>query len=258
VVLAALCDSAVRGDSSESRVVTSPPMLHRLALLLLLSACAASHAAPPRNAATIPAEHTDAAARNAALVERARGSHAPLIFLGDSITEGWEVAGKAPWTEGLAPLGALDLGVGGDRTEHLLFRLRSGAYDTLPVRVAVILIGTNNLGTNQTPEMTADGVAAVLDDVLARWPSCQVLLLAIFPRGEKPDDPLRQLVERTNPLLREVADRDRVTWLDFGAQFLAPDGTLPKETMPDFLHLSESGYRTWLARVRPKLESLLR
>ena len=76
-------------------------MMHRLALLLLLSACAATHAAPPRHAATIPAEHTEAAARNAALVERARGSHAPLIFLGDSITEGWEVAGKAPWAEGL-------------------------------------------------------------------------------------------------------------------------------------------------------------
>jgi N-acetylglucosamine-6-sulfatase len=230
--------------------------LTRLAVLLSLAACAAPPAPPaprPQHAATIPVEHKEAAGRNAELVARARDSKAPLILLGDSITQGWEDAGRAPWAETLAPLGALDLGVGGDRTEHLLYRLQSGAYDAVPAHAVVIMIGTNNLGTGQTPEMTADGVAAVLDDVLARWPKCEVLLLAIFPRGEKADDALRQAVARTNPLLHAFAKRERVTWLDIGDKFLAPDGTLPKATMPDALHLSESGYRTWAAQLKEPL-----
>ena len=228
-------------------------MTSRLAAFLALAACAAPPAPSPKHAATIPAEHTGAAARNAELAARARDSQAPLILLGDSITQGWETDGRQPWDETLAPLGALDLGVGGDRTEHLLFRLQSGAYDALPVRVAVILLGTNNLGSGQSPEMTADGVAAVLEDVLARWPECEVVLQALFPRGARPDDTLRQQVERTNPRLRGLANRDRVIWLDIGGLFLAPDGTLPAATMPDALHLSESAYRTWAGQLRDVL-----
>ena len=226
----------------------------RLAVLLFLAACAAPR---PHHAATIPAEHVEAAARNAALADRARTSDAPVVFLGDSITEGWENAGKKAWADGIAPFGALDLGVGGDRTEHLLWRLQTGAYDHVPVRVAVILIGTNNLGTGQTPEMTAEGVAAVVDDVMVRWPKCQVLLLAIFPRGARPDDPLRLAVSQTNPLLRDIANRDRVTWLDLGGLFLAPDGMLPPAIMPDALHLSEDGYGMEAVALKQPLTRML-
>jgi len=218
-------------------------MMRSLAVLLVLSACAAPP--PPRHVATIPTPHAGAEERNALLADRALLAEAPLIFLGDSITEGWEGAGALVWTERLAPLGALDLGVSGDRTEHLLARLQSGDYDRLPVRVAVVLIGTNNLGAGHTPEHTADGVRAVLDDVLARWPSCRVLLLGIFPRGAQPDDPLRAAVAATNVLLREVADRDRVTWLEFGGAFLSPGGILSPGVMPDALHLSQHGYAIW-------------
>lgn len=244
-------------------------ILVRLAVVLglLVSACSApcacptaADSAPPtdvaapveRNVATIPAEHAEAAERNALLANRARGSSASVIFLGDSITERWEREGAPVWAESLASLDALNLGVGGDRTEHLLWRLRSGAYDRLPVRIAIVLIGTNNLGTGQTAEGTIDGVAVVLDDVLARWPSCKVLLQAIFPRGVHPDDPLRLAVANTNLRLRELA-RSRVMWLDFGRAFLAPDGSLPTTMMPDALHLSEDGYRTWAAQIRTPL-----
>jgi beta-glucosidase len=225
------------------------------AVLVVLAACAAPP--PPRHVATTPAPHTEAAERTAVLADRAHLADAPLILLGDSITEQWETAGARVFAQRLAPRQALDLGVGGDRTEHLLWRLQSGEYDGLPVRVAVVLIGTNNLGTGQTPQQTADGVHAVLDDVLARWPNCRVLLLGIFPRGVQPDDRLRLEVAQTNVLLREVADRDRVTWLDFGGVFLAADGTLSPEIMPDALHLSETGYVMWAAAMQPVLDDLL-
>jgi len=223
--------------------------------LAVLAACAVPP--PPKHVATTPAPHTEAAERTAVLADRAHLADAPLILLGDSITEQWETAGARVFAQRLAPRQALDLGVGGDRTEHVLWRLQSGEYDELPVRVAVVLIGTNNLGTGQTPQQTADGVHAVLDDVLARWPHCRVLLLAIFPRGVQPDDPLRLQVAQTNALLREVGNRDRVTWLDFGDVFLAPDGTLSPEIMPDALHLSETGYVMWAAAMQPALDNLL-
>jgi len=223
--------------------------------LAVLAACAVPP--PPKHVATTPAPHTEAAERTAVLADRAHLADAPLILLGDSITEQWETAGARVFAQRLAPRQALDLGVGGDRTEHVLWRLQSGEYDELPVRVAVVLIGTNNLGTGQTPQQTADGVHAVLDDVLARWPHCRVLLLAIFPRGVQPDDPLRLQVAQTNALLREVGNRDRVTWLDFGGVFLAPDGTLSPEIMPDALHLSETGYVMWATAMQPALDNLL-
>jgi beta-glucosidase len=226
-----------------------------LAALLVLAACAVPP--PPKHVATTPVPHVEAAERTAILVDRAHLAEAPLILLGDSITEQWETAGARVFAERLAPRQALDLGVGGDRTEHLLWRLQSGEYDHLPVRVAVVLIGTNNLGTGQTPQQTADGVHAVLDDILARWPNCHVLLLGIFPRGVQPSDPLRLAVAQTNLLLRKVAIRDRVTWLDFGGVFLAADGTLPPEIMPDALHLSEIGYVMWAADMLPVLDPLL-
>ena len=222
--------------------------------LLVLAACSA----PPRHAATIPAPHVGAEERTAVLADRAQLGPAPLLLLGDSITQAWETDGARVFSARLAPRQALGLGVGGDRTEHLLWRLQSGEYDACPVRVAVVLIGTNNLGQGQTPQQTADGVSAVLDDVLARWPDGRVVLLAIFPRSARPDDPLRLAVAQTNVLLRDVADRDRVTWLDFGDAFLTPDGTLPEALMPDALHLSEAGYVIWADAMEPVLDDLLR
>jgi lysophospholipase L1-like esterase len=224
------------------------------AALVVLAACSA----PPRHVATIAAPHVGAEERTAVLADRAQLGPAPLVLLGDSITQGWETDGARVFSARLAPRQALGLGVGGDRTEHLLWRLQSGEYDTCPVRVAVVLIGTNNLGSGHTPQQTADGVSAVLDDVLARWPDSRVVLLAIFPRGVRPDGSLRLAVAQTNVLLRDVADRDRVTWLDFGDAFLAPDGTLPEAVMPDALHLSEAGYVMWADAMEPVLDDLLR
>ncbi len=226
-----------------------------LALLIMLSACAAPP--PPSHEAVVPAAHVGAEERTALLADRAHLADAPLVFLGDSITEGWEDAGALVWTERIVALGALNLGVSGDRTEHLLWRLQAGDYDRLPVQVAVVLIGTNNLGAGHTPAQTADGVRAVVEDVLLRWPGCRVLLLGLFPRGREPGDPLRPAVAATNGRLREVADRDRVTWLEFGGSFLRPDGVVSPGIMPDALHLSQRGYAIWADHLEEPLGRML-
>jgi len=116
----------------------------------------------------------------------------------------------------------------------------------------MLLIGTNDLGwLGRSVEETAAGVEAVVD---ALRPS-RILLLALFPRGEKPDDPLRAKIRDVNERLAKIRD---VRYLDLGPLFLRTDGTISAELMPDFLHLSDKGYRVWADAVREPLAELLR
>lgn len=186
----------------------------------------------------------------------AAGTPPEVVFIGDSITQGWENEGRPVWQRHFAPRRALALGFGGDRTENVLWRLQNGEVDGLSPKVAVLMIGTNNSGV-RGPESTAAGVKHLLAELRRRLPKTQVLLLAIFPRGEKPDDHLRGVNERVNKLIAGYADGRDVHFLDINAALLNPDGTLSKAVMPDLLHLSEKGYTIWQQAMAPTLERLL-
>jgi lysophospholipase L1-like esterase len=186
----------------------------------------------------------------------AAGTPPQVVFIGDSISQGWENAGRPVWQRHFAPLRALALGFGGDRTENVLWRLQQGEVDGLAPKVAVLMIGTNNAGP-RGPESTAAGVKHLLAELRQRLPSTQVLLLAIFPRGEKPDDYLRGVNERVNKLIAGYADGRSVHYLDINAALLNPDETLSKDVMPDLLHLSEKGYAIWQRAMAPTLQTLL-
>lgn len=181
-----------------------------------------------------------------------------LVWIGDSITHGWEGDGKQLWNEHFAPLHALNLGFSADRTEHVLWRLQHGAIDSISPQVAVVMIGTNNTGHRQDPaEETAAGVKAIIDELQARTPETKVLLLAIFPRGETADDPLRQLNAQINEILATYADGQRVFFQDINDVFLEEDGRLPKSIMPDLLHPNAEGYRRWAEAIQPTLTRLI-
>ncbi len=189
---------------------------------------------------------------------REAGRAIDIVFLGDSITEGWEKEGRAVWEREYAPQHALGLGFGGDKTENLLWRLEHGELDGMAPKVIVLLIGTNNSGNRQDdPQATAAGVRRVLDEIRQRQPAARVLLLAILPREARPGGPLRALNERVNALISAYADGERIRFLDIGSHFTQPDGTLPPELMPDALHLSAKGYELWARALRPSLEALL-
>ncbi|HOQ89822.1 MAG TPA: GDSL-type esterase/lipase family protein, partial [Candidatus Hydrogenedentes bacterium] len=84
--------------------------------------------------------------------ERVRQGNADIVFIGDSITHGWEGEGKEIWDTCYAPRNAVNLGIGGDQTGHVLWRLQNGNLEGIQPKVAVIMIGTNNGPTDQTAE----------------------------------------------------------------------------------------------------------
>ncbi|MFO0849347.1 MAG: GDSL-type esterase/lipase family protein [Gemmataceae bacterium] len=183
---------------------------------------------------------------------------ADVVFIGDSITQGWEGNGKKAWETHFAPLKAVNLGIGGDQTGHVLWRITDGnELDPINPKVAVVMIGTNNMRTH-APDQIAGGVKAIVNELKRQKPQMKILLLGIFPRSAKPTDEVREKVAATNVLLAKLGDGKMVVYRDIGAKFLEPDGTLEKKIMPDLLHLSPAGYDIWAEAITPDLKKLLK
>ncbi|CAN7242686.1 GDSL-type esterase/lipase family protein [Pseudoduganella sp. LjRoot289] len=189
---------------------------------------------------------------------KAKGVNSELIFIGDSITHGWENAGAKVWERDYRRYKALDLGFSGDRTENVLWRLLHGEVDGINPKLAVLMFGTNNTGQRQeAPATTAAGIKRNIDELRKRLPNTKILLLAIFPREESPNGKQRQTNEQVNALISRYADNQHVFFLNINHAFLQADGTLSKDIMPDLLHPNEKGYQIWADAMRPKLERLL-
>ncbi len=189
--------------------------------------------------------------------EIAKKGEAELVFFGDSITQGWEGGGaKKVWEKHYGNRKAANFGIGGDRTQHLLWRIDNGNFDGIKPKLVVLMIGTNNSNSDK-PEMIADGVKAILDRLAKKVPDTKVLVLGIFPRGKDNDDRLRKVNAAATEIFKKAADDKRVFFLDIGAKFLKEDGTLEKEIMPDLLHLSGKGYEIWAESIEAKVKELL-
>jgi beta-glucosidase len=197
--------------------------------------------------------------RHQAKTEEAENRTVDLLFVGDSITHGFEdPKGGRVWKEFYGDRNVFNIGFGGDRTEQVLWRLQNGEIDGLDPKLTVLLIGTNNTGHRQDPaEVTAKGIRLILDELQERLPSSKILLLAIFPRGEKPSDPLRVLNSEINEIIQDFADDKRIFFRDIGPHFVNEDGSLPADTFPDFLHPEEAGYRLWAEAIEPDVETLM-
>lgn len=178
-----------------------------------------------------------------------------LVFVGDSITDGWRGGGKAEWQKHFAPLKALNLGIGGDRTQHVLWRLQNGELDGYQAKLFVIMIGTNNGG--DSAEAVANGIQAIVKEIQTRQAKARILLLGIFPRGEK-ENRHRTKNEQTNAIIAKLDDGKNLRYLDIGAKFLAEDKvTLPKDIMPDFLHPNKKGYQIWAEAIIAPVQAML-
>lgn len=255
------------------------------ALFALLTTCAAfaqtaapasPEAAPKKAAAKTPAvpQSPDVAApkmgtdgqpqppfmkAHEGFVAIAKAGQAKLLFLGDSITAGWG-GQKAIWDTAFGAYKPANFGIGGDRTQHVLWRIENGELEGFKPKVAVIMIGTNN-SASDTAEGIAKGITKIVETVHKKSPNTKVLLLAVFPRGDKQTGALNaqhEKLKEVNSTISKLHDGKKVFFLDIGSKFLAADGTLPKEVMPDFLHLSPKGYQIWADAISPKLAELMK
>ncbi len=192
-------------------------------------------------------------------VKEAREGKANLVFLGDSITAGW---GRQPaiWEEAFGKYTPLNFGIGGDRTQHVLWRIENGELEVIRPKAVVLMIGTNNAGTDSAEDI-ARGITTIVDTIKSKQPQAKILLLAVFPRGEKPTGKMgiaNEKLKKVNEIIAKLGDGKTVHYLDIGGKFPVVDGALSAEAMPDFLHLSESGYRIWADAIGPKLAELMK
>lgn len=240
-------------------------LLSALLISPLVAQAPAAPTAKPQtaqlNTATTPANKLNAGwwkKRHEQKVAAAQGTECDLLFIGDSITHGWEGAGKNVWGKYYAARKPFNIGFSGDQTQHVLWRFDNGELAKFQPKVAVIMIGTNNTGhTMQKAEETAAGVQAIITQLHQHSPKTKVLLLAIFPRGATAKHEMRKLNDEINAILKTYDDGKTVYYLDLAPAFLDKDGNLPKSVMPDLLHPRADGYQIWAETMEPKLKELL-
>ena len=175
-----------------------------------------------------------------------------VVMVGDSITHRWEREGgegRELFAEIRKTYKILNLGYGGDRTQHVIWRMKNGELEGYKAKLFTLMIGTNNRDAN--PADIASGVKRILDIIKKKHPESKIALMPIFPRGAKPDDAKRVANEKVNAIIKGYADGQTVLWLDFGSKFLEPDGTLTKRVMNDLLHPNEVGYQIWWEAIHP-------
>jgi lysophospholipase L1-like esterase len=244
--------------------VSTTPRRGRSRFLLgaLLAATLAPTASAQENSATKPAPREGGWMQmHERFLDRAKKGDIDLLFLGDSITQGWlgkNGRGEGPievWDRYYGPRNAADFGIGGDRTQHVLWRLDNGEVDGIKPRVVVLMIGTNNASSNSADEI-ADGVKAIVARLREKLPEAKILLLGVFPRDEKPS-PTREKLAAVNESISRLDDGKMIKYLNIGKSFLNEDQTLSRDVMPDFLHLSRKGYRIWADAMEPTLWSML-
>lgn len=212
------------------------------------------------NTAIIPVPRTgNITNRQTLVLQRARENpgNYDIEFIGDSITQGWEGAGKNVWQEFYGQRKVINLGVSGDRTQHVLWRFEQGQLDGVKAKAAVVMIGTNNSNKDDNTEADIlEGVTAIVNQIRQRQPDTKVILLGIFPRG-KMFNAQRGKILQVNQALARLDDGKNIFFTDIGAQLIENDGSIAPSMMRDALHPGEAGYKIWASAIEPKIKQIL-
>ena len=239
-----------------------PYLLRLLSFILLVGFTPFSYAQDPSVGAT---KHGNARffELHAPFLKRAASGPAGVVFLGDSITEGWT---KVPeiWESAWGKYQPANFGIGGDRTQHIIWRIEQGEFDKISPKVVVLMIGTNNTG-NDTAKDIAAANRKIVGMLKAALPETKILLLAVFPRGPRNargvEDPWEMKMKKIRAINNDLARLDNgksIRFLDLGPKFMSADGTIAKAIMPDQLHLSPAGYQNWVEGMAPLLDEMMR
>jgi beta-glucosidase len=206
--------------------------------------------------------------RHQGVLDQVKQGSPEVIFIGDSITHGWENKGREIWDQHYAKYNPVNMGFSGDRTEHVLWRLANGEIDGISPKLAVLMIGTNNAARDlYSAEQIADGIRAIVCTLRTELPQTRILILAIFPRGsddqrkdktqDAPPNPLWAKNDKVNQTISKFADGKMIFYLDINKAFLNDQGVLTRDVMPDLLHPEEKGYAIWAESMEPTMAKLL-
>ncbi|MDR3228939.1 MAG: GDSL-type esterase/lipase family protein [Puniceicoccales bacterium] len=197
-----------------------------------------------------------------------------VLFIGDSLTEGWdgggENGGADVWAKKIAPLKAAKFGIGGEKTGNILWRVQNGNFAGAGnPKVVVLLAGTNDnrvsrRNRNPNPNEPVEGIRAIISAIQKRKPDAKILVLGILPLYKDPEAAWRKVNERTNKLLPALADGKRVFFKNINSTFINADGTLKGygKKASDFyhgdeIHLRKPGYEAFADAVLPEVKRIL-
>jgi lysophospholipase L1-like esterase len=188
-----------------------------------------------------------------------------LVLLGNSITQGWGGEGRnvsaadpALWDSLFKPLNAANFGISGDRTQHILWRIRNGNFDQAKPRVVALEIGVNNFPYHTASEI-ADGIKAITRSILKILPESSVLLMGPLPTGKEKSDPERRKYEEVHHLIKELHNGKTIIYLPLDKFFVNSDGSLIRPLYaPDGIHLTADGYRKWAEAMMPEIRKMIK
>ncbi len=194
--------------------------------------------------------------RHAEDVVVAQYEEVDLLFIGDSITAGWD---WQIWDKHFKPLKAANFGIGGDHTANVLWRLQHGAIGNMQPKLIVLMIGVNNFGhLHETPEQVAQGVAKVVAQLQLAWPHSKILLNGVFPFDQLASSDNRKHVKKLNHLIAQLDNQTTIFFKDYGALLLEKNGNISTAIMNDFLHPTPKGYQIWADAMLPDIQQLLK
>src|ERR1043166_399271 len=189
--------------------------------------------------------------KRSAWARRAQQDQKALVFLGDSITQGWgdDLGGSFPGVK------VANRGISGDTTRGVLIRLKEDVLSLEPSGV-VLLIGTNDLEENADPETIAGNLKLILAAIKAHDPKMPVILCQVFPSSETKKRPAEKIKKLNQLYLAAVKGDAQVTYIETWLLFADAQGDAKKEEFPDLLHPNKIGYQKWAAALRPILATL--
>lgn len=249
-------------------------LLRVLSLVALTSALSFVSAAEKVDAsAAIEKRDADGRFRkmHESFLARAKEGPIGVLFLGDSITAGWAHPGrKHIWEAYYSRWQPANFGIGGDQTQHVIWRIENGELDGISPKVVVLMLGTNNSGAHTAAEIAAAD-KKIVSMIRAKLPNTKVLVLAVFPRGARKDrdgkittGALADAKERmavingVNAELAKLDDGKNVRFLNINEVFLGQDGKIPFSIMPDQLHPNAAGYQLWADAMQTTLAEMMK
>ncbi len=256
-------------EGSTNRLMKHVQSLSLILFTLFISACGSTGWEAPQHEATI------AVPKNAKwwqdtqdrINKEVSSGKVDLLFVGDSITHWFkkmewhneETCGMNIWRDFYIKRNAVNTGIMADKTQHVLWRLENGNLNGIQPRLAVVMIGTNNIDSQETAQHTADGIRAIIECIHKSCPNTKVLLLGIFPRGEGANN--KQILQN-NKVNQIISEYDSiysfVTYLDIGNMFLTSDGSVNKDLLHDLLHPNAKGYKVWADAMETTIDRLMK